>query len=78
MAYKSVLKEGFIFAEANLEELAGLIYDWKKTGLLNNGEHCKLHDLAKILGDLPAVDRMRLAESIVMDACLKRISGKVE
>jgi hypothetical protein len=66
------MNRGIKFAKENIVELAKLIVEWKNTGLLGNGSHCLVHDLAKMLPGIGS--KLPLAESIIKSECLEMIS----
>lgn len=61
------------FARKNIAELARLIMDWKKSGLLNNGKPCLVHHLASMLPDR---DDIRFTELIINDICLEIVANR--
>ncbi len=67
------LDEAEQFAKKHIVELAKLILEWKNTGLLGNGSHCLVHDLADMF---PKTGKsIPLAESIINSICLEMVSN---
>lgn len=69
------MEEGTAFAKEHIVELAKLIVDWQDTGLLGNGSHCLVHDLANMLPGRTGSINITLAETIIKDICLKMIGS---
>jgi hypothetical protein len=67
------MEDGIKFAKEHIVELAQLIVEWQKTALLNNGSHCLVHDLAKILPGIGS--KLPLAESIIKNECLEIVAN---
>lgn len=66
------MEEGTAFAKEHIVELAKLLVEWQNTGLLGNGSHCLVHDLANMLPGIGS--KLPLAESIIKGECLEMIS----